>query len=340
MVSEMFLRLFPKERRPFWKYVAAEADKVQEIRLRANKPILVLFQGQEWYLTYEGKPTDKQELSCCIEEGEMEALLEHICCYSLYAFEDELKQGYITVEGGHRIGVAGQVVLEEDGSIRHIKHIKYMNIRIAHQVKGVAYNVLPFLYKQGHLKNTLIVSPPGCGKTTLLRDLIRMVSNGNDYGKGVCVGVVDERSEIAGSYMGIPQNDVGMRTDVLDACPKTLGMMLLLRSMSPDVIAVDELGCAQDIENLRIIASCGSKILATMHGEDLQDVRSKCGLEQAIADNLFQLIIILGKNDGKCVIRKIYNEEDIQGASHRWKYDNSGLFRTGGMVSHTDDETA
>lgn len=339
-MAEMFLQLFPKERREFWKYIALEADKLQEIRLRANKPILVIWDGQEWYLTYEGYRTDKQEMSCPVEEGEMEDLLAHICHYSLYAFEDELKQGYITVEGGHRVGVAGQVVLEDNGNIRAIKHIKYMNIRIAHQVKGVACSVLPFLYEQGSIKNTLIVSPPGCGKTTLLRDLIRMVSDGNDYGKGMCVGVVDERSEIAGSYMGVPQNDVGMRTDVLDACPKTVGMMLLLRSMSPQVIAVDELGSAEDIENLRIAASCGSRILATMHGEDLQDVRNKCGLEKAFADNLFQLILILGKENGRCVIKKIYDKEEIQGATHRREFDNSGMFWARGVVSGTNESAS
>ena len=135
----------------------------------------------------------------------------------------------MTVCGGHRVGVAGQVVLEH-GRVRNVKHISFINIRVSHQIKGCATCLLPYVIKDGRLLHTLIISPPGCGKTTILRDLVRLISDGNSYCRGMNVGVVDERSELAACYMGIPQNDVGLRTDILDGCPKAEGMLMLLRT--------------------------------------------------------------------------------------------------------------
>ena len=178
---------------------------------------------------------------------ELEEILEHICHYSPYAFEEELRRGFVTVAGGHRVGVAGQAILETDGGIRTLKNISFLNIRVAHQVKGAADRVMPEMYRNGMLRSALIISPPGCGKTTLLRDLIRQISDGNAYGRGMTVGVVDERSESAGSFLGRPQNDVGMRTDVLDSCPKDKGMLLLLRSMSPRVVAIGTAGAGTGV---------------------------------------------------------------------------------------------
>jgi stage III sporulation protein AA len=164
--------------------------------------------------------------------------------------------------------------------------------------------VLPYLFQQGELWNTLIISPPGCGKTTLLRDLIRQVSDGTDTRQGQQVSVVDERSEIAGSYQGIPQNQVGIRTDVLDACPKTEGMMLLVRSMTPQVIAVDEIGSKEDLAALQRIAVCGTGVLATMHGYSLKDVEDKLGKSKS----LFGRFLLLTFKDRKRSVR-IYDGE-------------------------------
>ncbi|MCM1187972.1 MAG: stage III sporulation protein AA [bacterium] len=304
-MEHSILQLFPAARRPFWGRTASCQKELKEIRLRAERPIVVHTGAGEVYLDRDGRFTDRLCDARHASAGELKELLEHICRYSVYAFEDELRQGFITVSGGHRVGLAGQVVSCGKDGIRTIRNICFVNIRISHEVKGAADGVLPRAYRKGRLKSILIVSPPGCGKTTLLRDLVRQVSDGNDYGRGMTVGVVDERSEIAGSYCGMPQNDVGMRTDVLDACPKSLGMMLLLRSMSPEVIAIDELGSRAELEALQNAAACGSRILATAHGEGTEDIRARFGLPDRVWDQLFDMSIVLGKENGNCVVKRI-----------------------------------
>lgn len=326
------LQLFPIEKREFWRMAAGEEDRIQEIRIRALLPVLVLKEGREWFLDREGRYTDRLKDAYRPDRQELEQILRHICHDSLYAYEDELRQGFITVAGGHRVGVAGQAVLEGSGQVRTLKHITCLNIRVSHQVVGAGDKVLPGLYREGRLCNALIISPPGCGKTTLLRDLVRQISDGSRYGKGLCVGVVDERSEIAGCFMGKPQNDVGMRTDVLDACPKALGMMMLLRSMSPQVIAIDELGGEADMEAVHLAASCGCRILATVHGEDLEDIRRKCGMERLLRERIFDRFIILGKQDGACVVREIKGREAAYAATDRMCDDSGRVYGAGIVV--------
>ena len=305
---QSILQIFPGDKRAFFEYVASREKMVNEIRLRCEKPILVTEGGREYFLNKQGAYTKHLAEAVRINQKDLESIIQHVCHYSLYAFEEELKQGYITVAGGHRIGVVGQVVMEGNGQIRTIKNIRGLNIRVSHQLKGVSEPILPYLYKQGTFSNVLIVSPPGCGKTTLLRDIVRNVSDGNAYAEGMTVGVVDERSEIAGSFMGQPQNDVGIRTDVLDACPKALGMMLLLRAMSPKVIAIDELGNEEEIAAVKTIVACGSKVVATMHGNDLQDIRQRSSMEKLLQASCFDVILFLGREQGRCVLKEIYEK--------------------------------
>lgn len=302
------LHIFPEHLREQFAICATQYDRLQEIRLRAGRPVILQMQNQEFFLSRNKALQKEPTEAFVLNEQQITDILNHVCNYSLYAFEDEIRQGFLTVPGGHRIGLAGQAVLESDGQIRYLKHVHYLNIRVSHQIKGVADSVLPHLYQNGKLQNTLILSPPGCGKTTLLRDIIRQVSDGGKLAPGCSVSVIDERSEIAGSYQGIPQNDVGMRTDVMDACPKALGMMMVIRSMAPQVLAVDELGNEEECRLLGQAQACGCRILATMHGETLKEVQKKEFMERAWEKKLFQRYIVLAKKDGQIGVRSIYNE--------------------------------
>lgn len=309
MHRDEILRMFPEKMRNRWQETADLCGKLQEIRLRAQKPVTIVVGARERFVDNEGQIVDRQDDAARSTAQELEEIVQHLCQYSLYAFADEIRQGFLTIQGGHRVGMAGQVILEDAGRIRNIKYIRYLNIRIAHQVKGAADPVLSFLYEKGRLCNTLLISPPGCGKTTMLRDIIRQVSDGTAYGQGVNVGVVDERSEIAGSYMGMPQNDVGSRTDVLDGCPKVEGMMMLIRSMAPQVIAVDELGSHQDMEALQMASGCGCKLIATIHGKSLAEILNKKYMRYVMEEGLFDRYVVLKRENGNCVVEGVYGRE-------------------------------
>ena len=286
------MRLFPEEERDFWEKVfQAGGDAITEIRMRAEREAFVYRDGKEFYLEKDGSLGKDRKKARIIQKEYLRDLLLHFCKYSLYAFEDELREGYLTLEGGHRLGLAGQAVMRNK-EIQTIKNVTFLNLRICHQRKGMADKVLPWIYEEGDIVNTLILSPPGCGKTTLLRDVIRQISDGNAYGEGRCVGVVDERSEISGSYMGIPQNDLGCRTDVVEGCPKGLGLSLLLRSMTPRILAVDEVGGERDFAALQEASCCGVKILATMHGKTRGD------LSHRLPEGLFEKVIYLERKNG------------------------------------------
>lgn len=309
MRAEAVLGLFPEKSRDRWKKVANEAEKLQEIRLRAGMPLTVWVDRKEKFLDVQGRFVDRPEAAHRPSPEELEELVRHLCRYSVYAFTDEIRQGFLTVQGGHRVGLSGQVVLDGEGGIKDIKYIRYLNIRIAHQVKGAADPVIPFLFEEGQIMSTLLISPPGGGKTTMLRDIIRQVSEGTVYGQGVNVSVVDERSEIAGSYLGIAQNDVGIRTDVLDGCPKVEGMMLLIRSMAPRVLAVDELGGMEDIRALQMASGCGCQLIATVHGGSLEEIRRKSYMRYVMEQGLFGRYVMLDRRRGTFGIEGIYDRE-------------------------------
>ena len=302
--KDEIIRIFPEHMKSRWEKALLHGEKLQEIRLGAGQPVRLKFAGEERFLTKEGEIDILPEKAWYLTEKEIDEIIKNVCKFSLYAFENEIRQGYITVSGGHRIGMAGQVVLDEKGNIRNMSHIRFLNIRISHEVLGAAKEVMPYVYKDGRVLNTLLVSPPGCGKTTLLRDIIRQLSNGNTYGEGRQVAVVDERSEIAGSFRGTPQNDVGIRTDVLDGCPKVQGMMLLMRSMSPSVVAVDEIGSYEDIKAVYQILQCGSSVIATMHGSTMEDVHRHMYLNDE-KGLLFDRFLFLEKKHGVCQVREI-----------------------------------
>lgn len=271
-------------------------DEIQEIKLRAGKPLIVIYKGKE-----------KMVLQKVVTKEEIRETMEYISNYSLYAYEQELKQGFITIEGGHRVGMAGQVIMEE-GRIKSLKYISSINIRVSHEVKSCADQIFPYITYNKQMYHTLLISPPRCGKTTLLRDMIRQVSNGNAWVKGCTVGVVDERSELGSCYLGNPQNDIGVRTDILDRCPKADGMIMLIRSMAPQVLAVDEIGVKEDVHAIEYAMHCGCKMLATAHGDSMEELMRKPIFETIIQKKRFERYVILSNYRRIGGIEAIYDE--------------------------------
>lgn len=204
--------------------------------------------------------------------------------------------------------MTGKVILDGD-RVRGMKYISCINVRLAHQIKGCAQPILPFIRQGDSVCHTLLISPPRCGKTTLLRDMIRLVSNGYEDLPGQTVGVVDERSELAGCWQGIPQNDLGMRTDILDGCPKAEGMQMLLRSMSPAVVAVDELGREEDYRAVESVVRCGCKLLATAHGSSVSDILEQPFFQRLAKERVFERYVLLGKNGRAGIVEGIFDED-------------------------------
>jgi stage III sporulation protein AA len=290
--KDELIKIFSRKIREILANASLNFDKVQEIRLRVQAPLLLVMDNREYYVTENGRLSSQRKEAYVVSQEELKETMEHISRHSLYAFEEEVKQGFLTIQGGHRIGLAGKAILDERG-IRTIKYISFLNIRLAHQIIGCADRIMPYLYENKEVLHTLIISPPRCGKTTLLRDVIRQLSNGVGSQKGVNVGVVDERSEIGACFHGAPQNDLGIRTDILDCCPKAKGMMMMIRTMSPRVIAVDEVGSREDLDAMEYVMNCGCKLVATVHGNSVEDMLQKPVLQRLIQEKRFERYILL-----------------------------------------------
>ena len=214
---------------------AFRRGEITELRLRTGRPLSAVFGAESLFLSVRGELTEHAAGAYICTGAELQDTFYKLCRNSVYAYEQELKEGFVTIPGGHRCGFAGRTVVQ-DGAVTGLREISSINIRIARQVVGCADGILPYIYDRSGLRSGLIVSPPGGGKTTVLKDLIRSLSCA-----GRKVAVVDERGELASMFGGVPQNDLGPLVDVLDGTPKKEGILQALRCLSPDVIVFDEL---------------------------------------------------------------------------------------------------
>jgi len=268
-------------RLPLDKLIARCEEPVEELRLRLGYPPAITVAGGE----------------CAAESGavtqeHLHIVLENASQASVHTVLEQVKRGYITLKGGHRMGLCGTAAYQ-NGEIITLRYLTSLALRIARAVEGVAAPVLPQLTEHGQLRNTLILAPPGVGKTTFLRDLVRTLSEG-----GFRVGVADERGEIAALWKGRPQFNVGRCTDVIDGCPKREGLSILLRGMNPQVLAADEITDPDDVGVLQDACGCGVTLLATAHGSSLSDLRQRPVYRRLLECNVFQKVVLLERQGG------------------------------------------
>ena len=269
--------------------------RAEEFRLRVGQPLTVLLPEGEIFLGESVKAEDLEVLCNIATE------------FSRYAAAETVREGYLAVKGGFRIGLCGTAVMK-DGVNTNLKNFSSASVRIAREHTGIAEDLAQQLFRDGDFQNTLILSPPGAGKTTLLRDLVRSLSAGvAPYGPRR-VSLIDERGEVAVMYRGEPQMDVGPYTDVLDACPKALGIPMVLRAMNPQIIAVDEITAYQDIKAMSLAVGCGVRLLATIHAADLAELQEKPLYRTLMEERIFTFAVWISKTETE----RIYRVEELQ----------------------------
>lgn len=287
MNVEKLIKLLPIE---LLRYI--ELDKLKylkEIRLRVNRKTALRYIDCEKIVDFI--PNEKNMIS----------LLQMLCENSIYSYQSQICNGFITLYGGHRVGIMGSCSVK-DGKVNNVNYISSLNFRISKEIIGACNDVLKFVITNNQINNTLIVSKPGCGKTTVLRDLIRVISN-----IGFNVSVIDERGEIAAMYKGVPQNDVGLRTDVMDNVSKSIGMKIAIRTMAPDVIFADEIGTQGDLEAINYGVCSGVKGIFTAHASTIDELLKNINLKKLYDEKIFKKLIFL-EREGK--VKNIYTLED------------------------------
>lgn len=279
--------ILPTELRDRLRELRPERQKlVEEFRLRRNYPLSALFpEGEQ---TLGGRPVTEQDLH---------EVLERASQASAHTVLEQMRNGFVTLRGGHRIGLCG-TVSRKDGQIVSLRYLSSLSVRIARAAADCGVKLLPELTENGAFVNTLVLGPPGSGKTTLLRDLIRLISDGQGT-EPQRVGVADERGELAALWHGEPQFYIGSRTDVLDGCSKAEGLSILLRGMNPQVLVVDEITRNEDAAAILEAAGCGAALLASAHGSSLKDLERRPVYRRLMEEGVFRRVVLLQTANGQ-----------------------------------------
>lgn len=286
----------PKRIRRYMYFI--EWDELEEIRLRLGLPVALQYRDAMFFLNDKGNTVLFGDNLLRTTKEDIHEAVELISRSSYYAHENDVKNGYITISGGNRVGIAGCGVIK-NGEVGSIKNISSLNYRIAHEIIGSSDRLIDMIYDGKRIKNTLIISPPECGKTTLLRDIARNLSNMRKK-----VSIADERGEIAASFDGFSGYDMGDLCDIMTDIPKSDAMLMLLRSMSPEVIVTDELGKKEDVAAVAEIVNSGVSVVATVHANDEKQLRNKKGMGK-LAD-FFECFIVLSRRFGAGTVEEAY----------------------------------
>ncbi|MCH5193490.1 MAG: Flp pilus assembly complex ATPase component TadA [Oscillospiraceae bacterium] len=255
-------------------------EDIQEIRLRVNRPAAATMKNTIRYITNGGQLTYDPDTAVIVSEQDLRRCFESVCQYSVHSFQNEIVGGFITIRGGHRVGICGTSVIRGD-TIENVKNISSLNFRIAREVTGCAGDICNRIFSDG-LHNVLIAGAPSSGKTTILRDMARIL------GKQFRAAVIDERGELAAVLNGIPQNNIGINTDVFDGYDKPRGIITALRVMSPQIIICDEIGSEEDFSAIRSASNSGVCVAASVHAASVDELKRK-GIDTDIFDKIVLL---------------------------------------------------
>lgn len=295
--EQCFPYLAPRIRAAVQAICPGDQSRLQEIRMRAGRPLAVSLGGREHYVMISGNLTDYPRQGVLVTRGEVEETFRAVCEYSVYRYARELKEGYITLRGGTRVGIAGTAVYE-NGELSRMRDVSSLNFRIPRQMKNCAVQLAEQTLAHSRA-GLLIAGAAGAGKTTILRDLCRIL------GGSARISLIDTRGEIAGILHGIPQYDVGFHTDIFDGFPRSEGAYTALRVMTPDYIICDEIGTPEDAEALLQLHGCGVHIIASAHAGSMEDAVQRPVLRSLIEAGVFDYIAMLGSGSNQGKIQKI-----------------------------------
>ena len=293
------------------------ACDIQEIRVRANKPLVLVIKGASAFITYNSRISFLlPENAVAVTHEEVEQVFNNACGYSVHSHLKNISRGFVTLKGGHRVGVAGEAIIE-DGRISGIKNISSLNIRIAREHKAAADDVIRYIYT-GNLKSIIIAGPPLSGKTTMLRDIARQLS-GLELSRYYKTVIVDERNEISASDLGIAHTDLGLNTDVLSSYPKGEGILCALRALSPDIILCDEVGFLNEVRAIEEGINSGVKFIVSVHASDKNELLSRPQSKRLILSGAFDKVVLLKNSSNPCCIDRIFEarelEDEIRGSN-------------------------
>ena len=279
-------------------------NEIKEVRLKIGAPVCLVTSDSKLFLRYDGTLSGTAEDSnlCIVSKNDMDESTSRLVNFSVHAFQNEIKKGFVTINGGHRVGICASAIIDNRGEITSIRNISSLNIRIARELKGAADEIINNIFSE-KIVSALIVGEPSSGKTTILRDLASRLSDKEFGYLRICI--VDERGEIAATSCGIASKSLGIGCDVLDGFPKAEGMMLALRSMSPDIIVCDEIGGDEDIKAIENIVNSGVNIIATIHSDDFSHLTKRPQFSRLMQTGAFDLAIILKRRDNPGKIKEI-----------------------------------
>lgn len=322
---DQVVSILPKSLSSLLMAVSEQAkENIQEICLRIDRPIVLRVGNKNFFLNnYSKLITNINSKLKIVLRDEIEMSFKNMCNHSIYSYQDEIKNGYVTIKGGHRVGIGATAVLAE-GEVSSVRDISSLNIRLSRQFDGAAKSILGII--KDDFQGILLAGPPASGKTTILRAFAKELSLLDRK-----VTVVDERNEISGTYLSIAQNDLGL-SDILNGYPKYIGMIQAIRSMAPEILICDEIGLCKDVDAIEEVVHSGVRLIASVHIGSINEIFKRNQVERLLQTQAFDTVVMLNSNGQKNRVEGIYKVGDKIGEISRI-YGSNNVVNNDGLFS-------